>query len=68
MLDLKGRILGALTATAAGDALGAVTETRPTAIIYEDFGGQVRDFMAPPDDCPAHGTPAGAVTDDFSLG
>lgn len=61
------KILGGLLAAAIGDAMGGPTETRPTELIIERFGGLVRDFVTPPDDVFVRNKPAGYVTDDFSL-
>lgn len=66
-MDKKVKILGSLIGAAAGDALGAATETRSTAQIIEKFGGLVTDFVEPPSDVFARGFKAGSVTDDFSL-
>ena len=44
------KILGGLIGAAAGDAMGAATETRTRKQIEEKFGGYVTDFLAPPDD------------------
>ena len=61
------KILGGLIGAAAGDAMGAATETRTRKQIEEKFGGYVTDFLAPPDDTFARGSKAGQVTDDFSV-
>ncbi|MBR2808750.1 MAG: ADP-ribosylglycohydrolase family protein [Erysipelotrichaceae bacterium] len=66
-MDNTKKILGGLLAAAAGDAMGAATETRSTAQIIERFGGLVKEFIAPPDDVFARGFKRGSVTDDFSL-
>ncbi|MBC2871447.1 ADP-ribosylglycohydrolase family protein [Bittarella massiliensis] len=66
-MTLNERILGGLVLAAAGDAIGAATETRSTALIEERFGGPVRDFIDAPEDTFARGAKAGTVTDDFSL-
>lgn len=63
----KDKILGCLIGAAAGDAMGAATETRTMAQIKEKFGGYVRDFIDPPEDTFARGNAAGQITDDFSL-
>jgi ADP-ribosylglycohydrolase len=63
----QDKILGCLTGAAAGDAMGAATETRTRGQIGEKFGGYVRDFLPPPEDTFARGNEAGQVTDDFSL-
>lgn len=61
------KILGGLLGAAAGDAMGAATETRTRKQIEEKFGGYVTDFLAPPADTFARGSKAGQVTDDFSV-
>lgn len=66
-MTLNERILGGLVLAAAGDAIGAATETRSTALIEERFGGPVRDFIDAPEDTFARGAKVGTVTDDFSL-
>lgn len=61
------KILGGLVGAAAGDAMGAATETRTRAQIEERFGGYVTEFLTPPEDTFARGSRAGQVTDDFSV-
>lgn len=61
------KILGGLAGAAAGDAMGAATETRTRKQIEEKFGGYVTDFLTPPEDTFARGSRAGQVTDDFSV-
>ena len=61
------KILGGLLGAAAGDAMGATTETRTRKQIDEKFGGYVTEFIAPPKDTFARGNRAGQVTDDFSI-
>lgn len=61
------KILGGLVGAAAGDAMGAATETRTRKQIEEKFGGYVTDFLTPPMDTFARGNRAGQVTDDFSV-
>jgi ADP-ribosylglycohydrolase len=63
----QDKVLGCLTGAAAGDAMGAATETRTRRQIEEKFGGYVRDFLPPPEDTFARGNEPGQVTDDFSL-
>jgi ADP-ribosylglycohydrolase len=63
----KDKIFGCLIGAAAGDAMGAATETRTREQIREKFGGYVRDFIAPPPDTFARGNEAGQITDDFSV-
>ena len=61
------KILGCLLGAAAGDAMGAATETRTRQQIEETFGGYVTEFLTPPGDTFARGSRAGQVTDDFSV-
>lgn len=61
------KILGGLVGAAAGDAMGAATETRTRKQIEERFGGYVTEFLTPPEDTFARGSRAGQVTDDFSV-
>lgn len=61
------KILGGLLGAAAGDAMGAATETRSRKQIEERFGGRVTKFLTPPEDTFARGNRAGQVTDDFSI-
>lgn len=61
------KILGGLVGAAAGDAMGAATETRTRSQIEERFGGYVTEFLTPPMDTFARGSRAGQVTDDFSV-
>ena len=61
------KILGGLVGAAAGDAMGAATETRTRAQIEEKFGGYVTEFLTPPGDTFARGSRAGQVTNDFSV-
>ena len=64
---MYNKILGGLVGAAAGDAMGAATETRTRAQIEERFGGYVTEFLTPPEDAFARGSRAGQVTDDFSV-
>ena len=66
-LSKEEKILGGFLGAAAGDAMGAATETRSIDDIREKFGGYVKTFLTPPDDVFAAGRSAGSVTDDFSL-
>ncbi|OAB72009.1 hypothetical protein PNBC_18690 [Paenibacillus crassostreae] len=66
-MDKYDKVLGSLLGAATGDAMGAVTELRPTELIIEKFGGYVDRFITPPQDTFARGRQAGSVTDDFSL-
>jgi len=59
-------ILGALLGAAAGDAMGAVTETMTPQQIKNIYNGGVMEFINPSDSSPASGRLAGQVTDDFS--
>ena len=61
------KVLGGLLGAAAGDAMGAATETRTRKQIEETFGGYVTEFLTPPEDTFARGSRAGQVTDDFSI-
>ncbi len=61
------KIFGSILGAAVGDAMGAVTETKTTALIRKKFGGLVEDLLPPPDDCYVRGRETGSVTDDFSL-
>lgn len=61
------RILGSLVGAAAGDALGAITETYSMDKIHQVYGGPVRDFRKPPMDNNAQTNERGQVTDDFSI-
>lgn len=67
MITPKQKILGCLIGAAAGDAMGAATETRTRTQIVDYFGGPVTSFLPAPDDVFAKGNIAGQVTDDFSL-
>lgn len=62
------KILGGLLGGAIADAMGAATETRSPYLIKRDFGGYIKEIIAAPADTFGRGlTPAGFVTDDFSL-
>lgn len=61
------KVLGCLLGAAAGDAMGAATETRNRWQIEKLFGGYVTEFLTPPADTFARGSRAGQVTDDFSI-
>ena len=64
---MNRKYLGCLIGAAAGDAIGAPTETRNPTRIISHFNGPVRTFLAPPNDVFARGNKPGQVTDDFSL-
>lgn len=64
---MNQKILGCILGAAAGDAMGAATETKSARQIQETFGGRVEEFKIPPDDVLAHGRKAGQVTDAFSI-
>ncbi|MBQ8185176.1 MAG: ADP-ribosylglycohydrolase family protein [Lachnospiraceae bacterium] len=64
---MYNKILGGLLGAAAGDAMGAPTETRTRQQIAQRFGGYVTDFLEPPMDTFGRGNRAGQVTDDFSI-
>lgn len=66
-MSAKQKTLGSMFGAALGDTMGAVTELRPKKLIYEKFGGAVRDVLEPPNDTFARGSKPGRVTDDFSL-
>ena len=61
------KILGSFVGAAAGDALGAITETYSMDKINEVYGGPIRDFRKPPMDNNAQTNECGQVTDDFSI-
>jgi len=64
---MADKYLGCLIGAAAGDALGAPTETRNPNQIRTYFKGPVITFLTPPSDVFARGNLAGQVTDDFCL-
>lgn len=64
---MNNKYIGCLIGAAAGDALGAPTETRNPQRIVSHFNGPVRTFLAPPNDVFARGNRPAQVTDDFSL-
>ena len=66
-MDPYGKMLGCILGAATGDAMGAPAEGKSTAQIAETFGGPLRDFETPPDDCLAAGRKKGQVTDAFSI-
>lgn len=66
-MTIQEKIYGSLIAAAAGDAMGAATETRSRRQILDKFGGEVTELRQPGPDVFAHGFPLGSVTDDFSL-
>lgn len=61
------KILGSFIGAAAGDALGAITETYSIDKINEVYGGPIREFRKPPMDNNAQTNECGQVTDDFSI-
>ena len=63
----QDKILGALVAAAAGDAMGAPVDTRPIDLIRKECGEWVKDYLAPLPGAPAPELTAGMVTDKFSL-
>jgi len=65
-VSLYDKYLGCVGA-AAGDALGAATETLSTRQIENLYGGRVADFCTPSDETLARGRQAGQVTDAFSI-
>lgn len=60
------KILGSLLGAAAGDAMGAATETMSYEQIRERYEGGVSDFCTPSSQAVAYGNIAGQITDDFS--
>lgn len=64
---MNKKVLGCLLGAAAGDAMGAATETKSARQIEKVFGGKVREFREPPMDSLARGRRAGQVTDAFSI-
>ncbi|MBR0373280.1 MAG: ADP-ribosylglycohydrolase family protein [Mogibacterium sp.] len=66
-MNKREKILGCLVGAAAGDAMGAPTELRTRKQIIECFGGEVTDFVDPPQDTIGKNNKAGMITDDFSL-
>ena len=66
-LSKEKKVLGGFLGAAAGDAMGAVTETYPIQDIKEKFCGYVKQFLDPLDSRIAAKRPAGTVTDDFSM-
>lgn len=64
---LADKYLGCILGAAAGDAMGAPTETKSTRQIAAMWGGRVCDFQTPPADVPSRGRAKGQVTDAFSI-
>ncbi|MGF1735584.1 ADP-ribosylglycohydrolase family protein [Photobacterium satsumensis] len=62
---MHNKILGCIVGAATGDAMGAATEVRSIKQIHEYFGGDVKDFYAPPQDTYGRCNSAGMCTDDF---
>lgn len=62
---MQDKILGCLIGAATGDAMGAATEVRSIKQIHELFGGDVKNFYAPPQDTYGRCNSAGMCTDDF---
>lgn len=62
----RDNIFGAILGAAAGDAMGAVTETMTPQQIKNNYDGVVKEFLKPADSSPSRGRLAGQVTDDFS--
>lgn len=65
--SMSDQYLGCIVGAAAGDALGAATETFSSRQIADRFGGRVEDFQTPPEDNLAAGRAKGQVTDAFSI-
>jgi len=63
---LHKHILGAMAASALGDAMGAATEQWTTAEILAKHGGMLRSLITPPIDTFSWGNIAGEITDDTS--
>ena len=63
----EDKYLGCIVGAAAGDALGAPTETLSSQQISQAYGGRVTNFQLPADNTLAHGRKAGQVTDAFSI-
>ena len=63
---INDKILASLTCSAAGDAIGAVTENLTFNQIREKYNGGVREFIAPDKTAFAYGNKPGEITDDFS--
>lgn len=61
------RILGAFYGAAIGDAMGAATETMTPTMIVERYGKYLDEIVPAGKGTFACGSPAGFVTDDFSL-
>ncbi len=66
-MNTYDRILGCIYGAALGDAMGANTETKTTQMIIDEFGGYYFDLLPIKDNVFLKGSPAGYVTDDFSL-
>lgn len=65
-MNLQAKILGSLSLTAIGDAMGSATENLPFDEIRRKFGGPVTEFLKPGETAFALGNEAGGITDDFS--
>jgi ADP-ribosylglycohydrolase len=66
-VSLYDKYLGCIVGAAAGDALGAATETLSTNQIENIYKGRVTDFCVPSAGTLAHGRQSGQVTDAFSI-
>lgn len=66
-MELYTKILGGFLWAAAGDAMGAATESLPVDEIVRRNGGFVDQFLAPQPDLPTTAFQAGQVTDAFSM-
>ncbi len=67
LVSLYDKYLGCIVGAAAGDALGAATETLSTRQIENTYKGRVIDFRTPSTETLARGRQAGQVTDAFSI-
>ncbi len=63
---LHDHILGSLAASALGDAMGAATEQHAIPEILEEYGGLLRELLAPSSDTFSGGNLPGQITDDTS--
>ena len=63
---LYEHVLGSLATAALGDAMGAATEQHAIPEILEEYGGLLRDLLAPSSDTFSAGNLPGQITDDTS--
>lgn len=64
--QLHSRIFGSLATAALGDAMGAATEQHTTDEIIAQYGGLLRDLVAPSTETFSAGNLPGQITDDVS--